>query len=143
MIESIILGLHLMSAHLPERPGQNNINPGIYAVADGWTAGTYRNTLRRQSVYFGYQFDAPNTPFSLTIGAVSGYHITKTPIVRSDKACVHRTQGDGCDSLWIEGISRRKWMPMVVPSMHFGPARLWLMPQPSGAVLHLSVEREF
>lgn len=47
----VSLGLHLGSAHLPERDDQNNRNLGVYARGEQWQAGVYRNTLDRTTVY--------------------------------------------------------------------------------------------
>jgi hypothetical protein len=116
----------------------------VYAIYDGWTAGAYRNTLGRNSGYLGYQFDMPSTPFSLTVGVVSGYQITRTPMVAKDQACKVRKPNDGCDLMWVEGMTNNEWMPMLAPSVKFGPARLWWIPGTRrDSVLHLSVEREF
>ena len=44
------LGFHLFSRHFPSND-YNNVNPGIYyRLAEGPTAGIYRNSLRRTSV---------------------------------------------------------------------------------------------
>ena len=45
------LGLHLGSQHYPAK-NFNNLNPGAYYISDdGWTVGTYYNSVRKQSVY--------------------------------------------------------------------------------------------
>ncbi len=69
------VGLHIGSVH--DKPGFNNINPGVYVNHNGWTAGTYYNSERRQSYYAGYTFEsAPlygSLRGALTIGAITGY----------------------------------------------------------------------
>jgi len=65
------LGFHLFSRHFPSND-YNNVNPGIYyRLAEGPTAGIYRNSLRRTSVYAGYTLEWGR--FGLTAGAVTGY----------------------------------------------------------------------
>ena len=65
------LGAHLASLHFPQNDF-NNFNPGIYYRSDGgWTAGAYRNSLRRGSVYAGYTWEFGR--FGLTGGGITGY----------------------------------------------------------------------
>lgn len=65
------LGAHIASVHIPQGDF-NNFNPGIYYRSDaGWTAGIYRNSLSRGSVYGGYTWE--HGRFGLTAGAVNGY----------------------------------------------------------------------
>ena len=126
MIESLVLGVHLVSVHMPAEPHHNNVNAGIYVRADGWTAGTYRNTLRRQSVYFGRQFDVGFV--SLGVGLISGYR----------KECA----GSAC-----YGETAHRWSPMLAPSVALPRVagivpRVWVIPgfANSASVVHLSVE---
>jgi len=118
------VGLHLVSHHFPERPGQRNFNPGVYVrTAEGWTAGYYRNTLDRNSVYAGYTLQHEINGFvavALTAGAVTGY----------------RRNDDGI------GFAKSALTPMLAPSLKLGPARLSYIPGVgvSPSVLHLSVE---
>lgn len=73
------VGLHLASAHVPQRQF-NNTNPGVYYRSDaGWTAGGYRNSLRRTSVYAGYTWEY--RALALTAGAVTGYQDTLQPML--------------------------------------------------------------
>lgn len=103
----------------------NNINPGIYIKHEsGATAGTYYNSVRRQSYYVGYTFkpvdSIPN--LDITVGGVTGY--PKMPVA-----------------------------PMVIPSYTFYTsddglrARAAFLPkfgdiQPSN-VIHFMVEKSF
>ncbi|HZE91316.1 MAG TPA: hypothetical protein VE029_06345 [Rhizobacter sp.] len=65
------IGLHVASQHFPEK-NFNNFNPGLYYRTDaGWTAGFYRNSLRRESVYGGYTWSYAG--IELTTGLVTGY----------------------------------------------------------------------
>lgn len=68
------LGLHIISHHFSG--DFNNLNHGAYIYHDGFTAGTYYNSERKQSYYVGYTFEGALVgplSYGLTIGAVSGY----------------------------------------------------------------------
>lgn len=72
-------GLHLFSHHMPEKT-YNNSNPGMYyRHPDGWTAGFYRNSLRRDSVYVGYTWKYGI--FDVTTAGVSGYFHKVQPLL--------------------------------------------------------------
>ena len=71
------VGVHIGSWH--SEPGFNNVNPGVYVNHNGWTAGTYWNSLRKQSVYAGYTFEYKM--FGLTVGAITGYPSPVLPLV--------------------------------------------------------------
>lgn len=117
------IGVHLGSHHWPDLPAYSNANPGIYVrTAEGWTAGVYRNSLRRTSVYAGRTFgtDVRGFELALTVGAISGYD-RKVPV-------------------------------LVVPSVATPPlvagvrARIAVIPRAEkqgAAVIHLSAERSF
>lgn len=66
-----VVGVHLGSIHSPKRD-YNNFNPGIYYKMDnGFTVGTYRNSIRKQSFYTGYTYEWKR--FAITAGAITGY----------------------------------------------------------------------
>jgi hypothetical protein len=70
MLDGLIIGLHLISAH--SVGGMEVVTPGIYAQAEnGATAGTYRNSLGRRTVYAGWTMSQGNASLSL-VGA-TGY----------------------------------------------------------------------
>ena len=72
-------GLHLVSYHAPEKT-YNNTNPGLYyRHPDGWTAGFYRNSLRRDSIYVGYTWKYGI--FDVTTAGVSGYFHKVQPLL--------------------------------------------------------------
>lgn len=106
------LGLHVATWH--DRSGYNNINPGVYVRTDsGFTAGAYRNSIRKPSVHAGYTWAKPTSfgDISLTAGAVTGYD--------------------------------RPLQPLLVPSIRAGHTRLTILPRadPKGAAgAHLSWE---
>lgn len=73
------LGLHIGSQHFPKQD-YNNFNPGAYYISDeGWTAGTYYNSERKQSVYAGKSWDFG--PFRLQAGLITGYSSPVLPMV--------------------------------------------------------------
>lgn len=68
------VGLHLGSWH--SEPGYNNANPGVYVrLENGLTAGAYRNSFRKTSVYAGWTWQADIAGFrpAITAGLISGY----------------------------------------------------------------------
>lgn len=108
------LGIHLGSQH--SKPGFNDVNPGLYYRADdGATVGAYHNSLRRTSVYAGYTL------------------VGDTPIPE-----VSYSLGLGVITGYTKPV-----MPLVAPSLHYGPVRVTFIPntkQTGAAVLHLSLE---
>src|SRR5687768_5347830 len=71
--------LHLGSIHFPQRDF-NNSNPGLYYRSDaGWTAGAYRNSLRRTSAYAGHTWQWDR--LALTAGGVTGYSDRLQPLL--------------------------------------------------------------
>jgi hypothetical protein len=68
----LTLGVHLGSAHLPERDDQNNRNLGLYANGEHWQAGVYRNTLKRTTVYAAGKF-ALGAGIDMLVGVGTGY----------------------------------------------------------------------
>ena len=127
MIEGIIIGLHLATAHFDAAPRSDlrGFNLGIYARAPGgFTVGAYSNSHARLSVYGGWTFETADRRFAITAGAVSGYRLGAPP--------------------------RPRILPLVVPSVRLGDddasLRLSLLPKASkhsAAGLHFSIERKF
>jgi hypothetical protein len=73
------VGLHIGSHHMPAKT-YNNSNPGLYYRTDeSWTAGAYRNSLRKNSVYAGYtwKFGA----LDVTTAGVTGYFHAVQPLL--------------------------------------------------------------
>ena len=144
LFQGIVLGLHLMSAHIPATSGDNNFNLGVYAkTAEGWTAGAYRNTLNRNSVYFGKTW--AHGPASLTVAAVTGYQARWSPVT-----CESIGHPDWTDCWHQSAGSRGAVTLLVTPSLalpaigDFTP-RLSYIPKVPGLtpahVLHFSIER--
>lgn len=82
------VGLHLGSYHadpLPNQPEFNNRNPGLYVLFNSNVAvGTFYNSVRKQSVYVGYNFKLNNgsARFDVLVGGVTGYPLAKViPLV--------------------------------------------------------------
>lgn len=103
------IGLHLRSHHFSDGPRgkwwepdyqYNNVNPGVYAYHDGWTAGVFYNSERRVSVYGGYTFESPQwnkLSVAATVGLISGYGSSKTiyPMLIPSVAWEHGFLGRG------------------------------------------------
>lgn len=143
LLNGLVLGVHLVSAHFPAGDGLNNVNPGVYVRAEsGLTVGVYRNTLRRTSAYAGWTFTTdviPEAPISLTVGAVSGYRFE-----RKEVACKNEAWSTRCFD-W-EGYSSQSVVPMVAPSialpLSWATPRLTVIPGigKGSSAVHLSVE---
>lgn len=77
------LGLHLASVHGED--GFNNINPGIYLQAEingeQWVAGTYYNSIKRQSAYVGWTYTEGPLGIEWTLGIITGYEKSPLPLV--------------------------------------------------------------
>ncbi|WKB52992.1 hypothetical protein [Eleftheria terrae] len=115
------IGLHLGSQHYPARD-LNNVNPGVYVLHDGWTAGVYRNSYRRPTVYGGYSWNLYRGDWvrlDLTAAVATGYRQETGQALR----------------------------PIVLPSVAFGGdtrVRISYGARPnkrSTHVVHLSIER--
>lgn len=106
------IGVHVATYHLNRDADFNEFNAGLYVVRAGWTAGAYRNSIRRVSTYAGYTHNRVfGTPVDVTVGAVSGY--LPAPVI-----------------------------PMLVPSIKLHNVRLGiLLPfEKKGGGLHVAVE---
>lgn len=140
------VGLHLGSVHVPRRADQQDFNPGFYFKAeDGLTAGIYRNTIGRTSVYAGYTADAG--PFSLTAGLITGYQhhancITAWiggPPAKLGQVCGTSRGSQGAVTAFLNPSMR---LPIVLGLT----PRLTLVPpwcRGDVTTLHLSIERGF
>lgn len=78
-VHATTVGLHWTTKHA--HAGYCEYNPGLYVrTDDGFTAGTYRNSECRQSVYIGQTFT--HGIYSVTVGGVTGYtRRTVTPMI--------------------------------------------------------------
>lgn len=73
------VGLHIASHHMPAKT-YNNRNPGLYYRLDaGWTAGVYRNSLSKTSVYAGYTWRFGW--LEVTTAGVTGYFHEVQPLL--------------------------------------------------------------
>jgi hypothetical protein len=87
------VGLHLATQHL-EHSTQDlqTLTPGVYLRTEsGFTAGSFRNSYSRSSVYAGWTWQTDDGRFALTAGAITGYSAAKvmplvTPSVRFELA---------------------------------------------------------
>jgi hypothetical protein len=139
------VGLHAVTWH-PNNGDQhfNNINPGVYVkTAEGWTAGIYRNSVRRTTAYAGYSWETDDTRLftaGLSIVAASGYGEYKVMEDNEERS-----------------IHTRALVPMLVPSISMrikDQARMRITAVPifqktydsikgQGIALHLSFEGKF
>lgn len=153
LLQGVVLGVHLLSAHFPNEGNPNNVNPGIYVRTDaGWTAGVLRNTLRRTAVYGGFTFTteavSEDLPLSLTVGAISGYKKQRN-VPRPCSESPNFNNGYYTDCTYSVGSAKTYLIPMLVPSaaVRLGgdvSARLSLLkPRGSRTALHLSLEAGF
>jgi hypothetical protein len=66
------VGAHLVTGHTS--PGFNDSNPGMYFRLDnGFTAGSYFNSERRQSNYMGITVPVFDGAFDVSVLAMTGY----------------------------------------------------------------------
>ena len=80
------IGIHVASRHEPVRRanGQkfNNSNPGVYLRWDnGVTAGSYRNSEYRTSVYGGWTWAGSACGPAVTFGVITGYAKGTIPLI--------------------------------------------------------------
>lgn len=151
-LESMIIGIHLGSIHVPQRD-QNNVNPGIYFQTESnWIGGVYYNSLKRTSVYFGKAFEHRVEPFTLgiIIGGVTGYEDKgdRTTCWTEERIGPHdlKRQQMYCQTTHDKGWASHKIMPMGAPYIKFQPFKLTIIPAVSGkhsTVLHLSIEKQY
>jgi hypothetical protein len=136
------VGLHIGSAHIPASDHLNNVNPGAYVRYDsGATAGFYRNSYKRLSVYAGWTWE--RGPFALTVGGITGYK-------RSDVPCTGDRLAKGYTHCW-DGSRSTALSLLVAPSVAlpdvFGiTPRVTVLPKiesKGSTVIHLAVERAF
>lgn len=129
-----IVGLHLLSVHIPSYQYGNDHNYGLYVRApSGATVGGFRNTIGRTSFYGGWTFTLDtgilNTEVDLTAGFITGYKRECTESV-------------------CRGYSPGALAPLLAPSVSwpnrsgFSP-RITFLPAVAerSAVIHLSIER--
>jgi hypothetical protein len=94
-----VVGAHLISLHssptyvsahdnfhdIDYRTRYEWVTPGAYVrMANGATAGAYRNSLGKASVYVGWTWQTDDERFALTVGAVSGYRRDFTVILNRE-----------------------------------------------------------
>jgi hypothetical protein len=136
---TLALGLTLGSYHFDRQTPLESFNPGAYAICDNWTAGIYRNSFRRTSVFAGRVFSLG--PIDLTVGLVTGYEkrrIYDGPARPGDyeRGCT------GYHCIEDQGHGG-KISPIILPSVKMGNFRVGvippLLPKQKGA-LTLAVE---
>ena len=129
LITGAIIGLHLVTVHVPEDSALQGINPGVYYVhSSGVSGGVYHNSYNRTSVYGGYSFTyalGDDAKLGLLVGAVSGYRGPEAP------------NWHGAAPLVVPSVAVRAWGTNWV--------RLAVVPGVGGGctAVHLSVEHQF
>lgn len=78
---ALTFGVNMVSYHTDTSAGYNNTNPGIYVAYDGWAAGTYYNSLRRQTVWAARIFESDSCRYGLMLGLATGYNAKVIPMV--------------------------------------------------------------
>jgi hypothetical protein len=161
-----VIGVHVGSQHFGSNKyappdGYNNFNPGLYVRwHNGLTAGFYRNSLYKPSVYAGWTFTEPWLQmFSLTVGFVSGYEVKYTTATLHEGCTGFVDAGGFCRGsagTFEESTQiKRRIRPLIAPSVRFGldkvsstlagtSLRLTLLAPPNSAkAVHLSIEHKF
>ena len=156
-LAALTLGVHLASVHIPARAHHHNTNPGLYLRVDsgplpGITAGAYRNSLGRASLYAGHTstWRLGGQAVELTLGAVSGYRRQCTSYT------VHRFAADGSTIVrstesTCQGATGAALAPFIAPSVALPVQLLGITPRVtlhgaargSSTAIHLSAERAF
>ena len=79
---ALAIGMHLGSWHSKYNSDFNTTNPGMYLQYNSFVAGSYKNSVSKQSNYFGYIWDITEScRYEVQIGAVSGYTTKVLPYV--------------------------------------------------------------
>lgn len=117
----------------------NDSTPGIYVIADGWTAALFRNSYSKPSVFGGYTFqkDTKYGIFGATVGAVTGYQYEDHSWVKDQVRYEYRS-----------GFTNAKLLPTAMvsyatPKLFNTDARVRLMYTPKKNVLTVGVEKQF
>lgn len=73
------VGIHVATYHFDRSAHYREVNPGLYVMCDGYTAGVYANSVRSTSAYLGYTVALG--PVDVTLGAVTGYRRQVLPML--------------------------------------------------------------
>lgn len=131
---ALAIGLNLASYHLDRDYPFQESNPGVYAICDDWILGIYRNSfaknfsmdrpLDRVTVHIGKIFSFG--PVDIEIGLATGYgKKTRREVYSPQNSAYGCTPGhQWCDI--TEGTA--EIIPIVIPSIRLGAARLGLVP---------------
>lgn len=152
MFESLIIGAHLYSIHPSKESWMNDANIGIYACAgpsNQYCAGTFKNTLSKQSFWAGYtlrhrQDSTSPLEFALTLGVVNGYKPIK--VLDTPAKCFHSYGGKACtpDIYKMSGKNSSDWRLLISPSIAYSPVKnLNLRVAYQIQAIHFSIEHKF
>jgi hypothetical protein len=79
---TLAIGMHLNSWHSKYNNEFNTSNPGAFVQYQGYAAGTYYNSIRKQSLYAGKIWDLDlDCRYEVQVGIVSGYATKVLPYV--------------------------------------------------------------
>lgn len=142
MIAEMVIGLHLASLHSPSPWKLSGENPGLYLkTEEGWTAGGYRNSYGRLSLYAGKTFETEDKRWALTVGGISGYQRISGPAACGENEV--NTRSHICQRPGTKGAIG----PLVIPSVRLGDDNLALrisyapkVEKRSAHALHFSLE---
>jgi len=147
ILEGVVLGIHLVSAHLPALNEQNNLNLGVSVRTEsGLVVGVYKNTLGRTSVYAVKRLNLIG-PLDIDLGLATGYQ-KKTEYFD----CSQQTTNPDWTTCWrTPGVSNGYFIPVVSPSIRFSEVagvvpRIHFVPSifsGKSSVFHLSIEKTF
>lgn len=153
----LVVGAHLHTLHFsneserPESLRNRDSTPGLYVRSGDYrllggqpTAGLYRNSLGRTTVYGGLTWESSNKRWAASLALASGYRIKRVdidcPAAHRHKAptplCWYEHGRTNAHLLPIGGVSLA--IPEALPYLRVTPRVIWL-----GKGLHLSIEKEF
>jgi hypothetical protein len=148
-----VVGLHLVSAHIPAKDYQRNLNVGGYVRVDSWSVGAYRNTLGRSTFYVAGHYPL-GQGFEASLGVATGYRrrcqdSTEVVTTQQEKDGATYTQKTKVTTTTCAGFSRGAVAPLAgityQPAVSFMGAkpRVWFSPgmKGSSSVIHLSLEK--
>lgn len=134
LLASLVIGLHLHTVHVGDEsekpPALRNQDhtPGLFVRMPEWsllgaepTAGIYRNSLGRTSVYGGLTWQTESKRLAASLALASGYQYRR---VTGQRAC---GAGYVADCWWDHGSTKHRLMPIGALSIAFPETRPFLL----------------
>lgn len=83
LLEGLLIGVQIATAHYGPGYSENEwATPGIYVRHEsGASGGMYRNSNANFSAWLGWTFETPGKMFAVTVGGVTGYKRSVTPLL--------------------------------------------------------------